>query len=135
MPAEEPVTLTRDCTATLIPSGAKTAQVSMMFVCLAYLLHTMGELCVSPVGLSYISKLAPARLLGLMFGILPMVRSLGAMEDDPAGVLRALTYQRLILVFMFLAPVIPAVMGHFLLPLQIGAAALALLCWVIGPFF
>jgi POT family proton-dependent oligopeptide transporter len=29
----------------------------------------MGELCLSPVGLSYISKLAPARLLGLMFGV------------------------------------------------------------------
>ncbi|MDN3918963.1 peptide MFS transporter [Roseateles violae] len=52
-----------------IPAGAKTAQVSMVFLCLAYLLHTMGELCLSPVGLSYISKLAPARLLGLMFGI------------------------------------------------------------------
>jgi POT family proton-dependent oligopeptide transporter len=52
-----------------IPSGAKTAQVSMMFLCIAYLLHTMGELCLSPVGLSYISKLAPARLLGLMFGV------------------------------------------------------------------
>ncbi|MBB4842681.1 POT family proton-dependent oligopeptide transporter [Paucibacter oligotrophus] len=52
-----------------IPSGAKTAQISMLFLCLAYLLHTMGELCVSPVGLSYISKLAPARLLGLMFGV------------------------------------------------------------------
>ncbi len=52
-----------------IPPGAKTAQVSMMFLSLAYLLHTMGELCLSPVGLSYISKLAPARLLGLMFGV------------------------------------------------------------------
>jgi POT family proton-dependent oligopeptide transporter len=52
-----------------IPAGAKTAQVSMLFLCLAYLLHTMGELCLSPVGLSYISKLAPARLLGLMFGV------------------------------------------------------------------
>ncbi|MDT9001047.1 peptide MFS transporter [Paucibacter sp. APW11] len=51
-----------------IPAGAKTAQVSMIYLTLAYLLHTMGELCVSPVGLSYISKLAPARLLGLMFG-------------------------------------------------------------------
>jgi POT family proton-dependent oligopeptide transporter len=55
--------------ASTIPSGAQTAQVSMMFLVLAYLLHTMGELCLSPVGLSYISKLAPARLLGLMFGI------------------------------------------------------------------
>ncbi|MBP8144999.1 peptide MFS transporter [Pseudorhodoferax sp.] len=52
-----------------IAPGAKTAQVSMMWLTLAYLLHTMGELCVSPVGLSYISKLAPARLLGLMFGV------------------------------------------------------------------
>ena len=51
-----------------IAPGAKTAQVSMMYLTLAYLLHTMGELCVSPVGLSYISKLAPVRLLGLMFG-------------------------------------------------------------------
>jgi POT family proton-dependent oligopeptide transporter len=55
--------------STAIPSGAKTAQISMMYLTLAYLLHTMGELCVSPVGLSYISKLAPARLLGLMFGV------------------------------------------------------------------
>lgn len=52
-----------------IPAGAKTAQISMMFLTIAYLLHTMGELCLSPVGLSYISKLAPARLLGLMFGV------------------------------------------------------------------
>jgi POT family proton-dependent oligopeptide transporter len=52
-----------------IPQGARTAQVSMMFLSVAYLLHTMGELCISPVGLSYISKLAPARFLGLMFGV------------------------------------------------------------------
>ncbi|MBN8506674.1 MAG: peptide MFS transporter [Burkholderiales bacterium] len=52
-----------------IAPGAKTAQVSMMWLAIAYLLHTMGELCVSPVGLSYISKLAPVRLLGLMFGV------------------------------------------------------------------
>ena len=35
----------------------------------AYLFHTLGELCLSPVGLSYVSKLAPERLIGLMFGI------------------------------------------------------------------
>ncbi|MET0520210.1 MAG: peptide MFS transporter [Burkholderiaceae bacterium] len=52
-----------------IPAGAKTAQVSMFYLSVAYLLHTMGELCLSPVGLSYISKLAPTRLLGLMFGV------------------------------------------------------------------
>src|SRR5690606_33664689 len=52
-----------------IPSGAESASVSMMWLVLAYLLHSMGELCVSPVGLSYVSKLAPLRLVGLMFGI------------------------------------------------------------------
>lgn len=52
-----------------IPAGAKTASVSMMFLVAAYWLHTMAELCISPVGLSFISKLSPPRLLGLMFGI------------------------------------------------------------------
>jgi proton-dependent oligopeptide transporter, POT family len=55
--------------AASIPPGAKTASVSMMFLVLAYWLHTMGELFVSPVGLSYVSKLTPPRLLGLMFGV------------------------------------------------------------------
>ncbi len=36
---------------------------------LGYLLHTTGELCVSPVGLSSISKLSPAKILGLMMGV------------------------------------------------------------------
>jgi POT family proton-dependent oligopeptide transporter len=52
-----------------IPQGAKTASVSMVWLILAYLFHTMGELCISPVGLSYVSKLSPPRLVGLMFGI------------------------------------------------------------------
>ncbi len=52
-----------------IPSGAATASVSMVWLILAYFLHTMGELTLSPVGLSYVSKLAPARLVGLMFGV------------------------------------------------------------------
>ena len=52
-----------------IASGAQTAQVSMVWLILAYFLHTMGEICLSPVGLSYVSKLAPVRLVGLMFGI------------------------------------------------------------------
>ncbi|QLE00662.1 peptide MFS transporter [Galbibacter sp. BG1] len=55
--------------AATIPEGAKTASVSLMFLVFAYLFHTLGELCVSPVGLSYVSKLAPVKLVGLMFGI------------------------------------------------------------------
>jgi POT family proton-dependent oligopeptide transporter len=52
-----------------IPLGAKTASVSMIFLILAYFFHTMGELFISPVGLSYVSKLAPKNLVGLMFGV------------------------------------------------------------------
>ena len=52
-----------------IPLGASSASQSMIFLILAYLFHTLGELCVSPVGLSYVSKLAPQKLVGLMFGV------------------------------------------------------------------
>ncbi|OAV42863.1 peptide MFS transporter [Lewinella sp. 4G2] len=52
-----------------IPEGAETASVSMFWLIAAYLFHTLGELCISPVGLSYVSKLAPVRLIGVMFGI------------------------------------------------------------------
>ncbi len=52
-----------------IPLGAESASVSMIWLILAYLLHTLGELCLSPVGLSYVSKLAPVRLIGIMFGV------------------------------------------------------------------
>lgn len=55
--------------ASTIPQGAKTASVSLIWLVLAYLLHTMGELCLSPVGLSYVSKLVPAKKIGMMFGV------------------------------------------------------------------
>lgn len=51
-----------------IPLGAEHASVSIVWLILAYLFHTMGELCISPVGLSYVSKLAPIKLVGVMFG-------------------------------------------------------------------
>ena len=55
--------------ASSIPMGATTASVSIIWLILAYLFHTSGELCISPVGLSYISKLSPKKLVGFMFGI------------------------------------------------------------------
>jgi POT family proton-dependent oligopeptide transporter len=42
-----------------------------------YLMHTIGELCVSPVGLSSVTKLAPRRLVGQMMGIWFLATSLG----------------------------------------------------------
>ena len=52
-----------------IPQGAQKASVSMIWLILAYFFHTTGELCVSPVGLSYVSKLSPKNLVGLIFGL------------------------------------------------------------------
>lgn len=42
---------------------------NMLWVLLAYMFHTMGELCISPVGLSMTTKLAPARLASLIMGV------------------------------------------------------------------
>jgi len=44
-------------------------QVTAMFLILAYLLHTTGELCLSPVGLSMVTKMAPVRLAALLMGM------------------------------------------------------------------
>ena len=49
--------------------GDSVQKASMIFLTIAYLLHTMGELSLSPVGLSYVNKLSPKKLLGVMFGI------------------------------------------------------------------
>ena len=68
-----------------IPQGAKTASVSMVFLILAYLLHTMGELCLSPVGLSYLSKLVPARMIGFMFGIWYLAIAIGQKAAGSLG--------------------------------------------------
>ncbi|TAF67778.1 MAG: MFS transporter [Cytophagales bacterium] len=60
-----------------IEKGATSASVSMTWLVLAYLFHTMGELCLSPVGLSFINKLSPVRLAGFMFGIWFLASGLG----------------------------------------------------------
>lgn len=44
---------------------------------MTYLLHTMGELCLSPVGLSSVTKLSPKKLVGQMMGIWFMASALG----------------------------------------------------------
>ena len=44
-------------------------KVSMLWLTSLYLLHTMGELCLSPIGLSMVNKLAPARFASLLMGV------------------------------------------------------------------
>ncbi len=49
-------------------ASASPGLTPVIFIFLIYLLHTTGELCLSPVGLSAMTKLAPSRLVGLMMG-------------------------------------------------------------------
>ena len=49
-------------------AAAVDAMVPAMFLILLYLLHTLGELTLSPVGLSLVTKLAPAKVVGFMMG-------------------------------------------------------------------
>jgi POT family proton-dependent oligopeptide transporter len=50
-------------------SAMSGARVSPLWLVLSYWLQTMGELCLSPVGLSAMSKLAPVRIAGLVMGV------------------------------------------------------------------
>jgi POT family proton-dependent oligopeptide transporter len=60
-----------------IAPGAQSASVSMIWLILVFLFHTMGELCISPVGLSYVSKLVPARMIAFMFGVWYLAVAIG----------------------------------------------------------
>ena len=44
-------------------------QTGIFWIILIYLLHTLGELCLSPVGLSSVTKLSPQRIVGFMMGM------------------------------------------------------------------
>jgi POT family proton-dependent oligopeptide transporter len=58
-------------------AAAGGARVSPLWLVLSYLLQTLGELCLSPVGLSAMSVLAPARIAGLVMGVWFLALSVG----------------------------------------------------------
>jgi POT family proton-dependent oligopeptide transporter len=60
--------------ASIVAGGAQSPA---YFLVLTYLVHTFGELCLSPVGLSTVTKLAPARFVGQMMGVWFLASSLG----------------------------------------------------------
>ena len=63
----------------MVPVCALTAtgRVSPLWLVALYFLEVVGEMCLSPVGLSTVTKLAPARLLGLMMGVWFLAASFG----------------------------------------------------------
>ncbi len=68
--------------------GAEVALVSAWWLTLAYAFHTFGELCLSPIGLSLVTKLAPLKLSALMMGVWFLST---AIAELIAGQLAALT--------------------------------------------
>lgn len=55
--------------AALQIGDSETAKASVIWLILAYLFHTMGELCLSPIGLSLVTKLAPLKYTSLLMGM------------------------------------------------------------------
>ena len=60
--------------STLVGGG----KVSLWWLVIVYLLHTWGELCISPVGLSAMTKLAPGKMVSLMLGVWFLSISMGS---------------------------------------------------------
>ena len=55
--------------AALQIGDSETAKASIIWLILAYMFHTMGELCLSPVGLSLVTKLAPLKYTSVLMGM------------------------------------------------------------------
>ncbi|MFD1770202.1 peptide MFS transporter [Sphingobacterium suaedae] len=94
-------------------------KVSMIFLVLTYLFHTLGELFISPVGLSYVSKLVPARMLAFMFGMwylaIAIAQKLAAILG---GQVETIQQNYSLSHFFFLFTVIPAAAGLLVMALN-----------------
>ncbi|APY01273.1 peptide MFS transporter [Lacinutrix venerupis] len=101
-----------------IPQGAQTASVSIVWLILAYLLHTLGELSLSPVGLSYVSKLVPAAKIGLMFGLWYIAIGLGnKAAGSMGGMIDKITAEYDMSTFFLIFTIVPIVAGLILMAL------------------
>ncbi|PIV51634.1 MAG: MFS transporter [Flavobacteriaceae bacterium CG02_land_8_20_14_3_00_34_13] len=95
-----------------IDQGAKVASVSIIWLVLAYLFHTLGELCLSPVALSYISKLVPGRMIAMMFGIWYIAIAIGnKIAGSMGGKIDAITEQYDMTTFFLIFTFVPVGLG------------------------
>lgn len=96
-------------------------KVSMLWLVLAYLFHTLGELCLSPVGLSYVSKLVPPRMIALMFGMWFLAIAIGnKMAAIIGGQIENITKEYSLSTFFLIFTIVPitaAVLVYLLNPM------------------
>ncbi len=91
---------------------APGTKISMVFLVMTYLFHTLGELFISPVGLSYVSKLVPARMLAFMFGIWYLAIAIAQkVAAVLGGQVEAIQQEYSLSHFFFLFTAIPALAG------------------------
>lgn len=101
-----------------IPQGAAVASVSMIWLVLAYFFHTMGELFISPVGLSYVSKLVPVRMIGIMFGIWYLAIAIGnKIAGTMGGMIDEITSKYSMTTFFLIFTLIPVGLGLLIMAL------------------
>lgn len=104
--------------ASTIPQGAAVASVSMVWLVLAYFFHTMGELFISPVGLSYVSKLVPGRMIAIMFGIWYLAIAIGnKIAGTMGGMIDEITSKYSMTTFFLIFTFIPIGLGLFIMML------------------
>lgn len=94
-------------------------KVSMVWLILAYLFHTLGELCLSPVGLSYVSKLVPARMIAFMFGMWYLAIAIGnKLAGLLGGQIDNITEAYSLSTFFLIFTVVPIVAGLIVIALN-----------------
>lgn len=94
-------------------------RVSMMWLVFAYFFHTLGELFSSPVGLSYVSKLVPARMIALMFGMWYLAIAIGNnLAATLGGQIETITEQYSLSVFFLIFTIVPIVAGLLVIALN-----------------
>ena len=102
-----------------VPAGADSASLSMMWLVFAYLFHTLGELCLSPMGLSYLSKLIPARMIAFMFGVYYLAVAIGnKLAHYVGGDIDKITQQYSLSGFFLIFTIIPIALGFISLLLH-----------------
>ena len=102
-----------------IEAGAKTASVSMIWLVLVYLFHTLGELCISPVALSLVSKLSPARMIAFMFGVYYIAVAIGMKLAGVFGEnVDKIANEKGISYFFWMLTIIAAILGVFSIVMQ-----------------
>ncbi|WP_306568622.1 peptide MFS transporter [Flavobacterium lindanitolerans] len=107
--------------ARVIPSGAEAGavRVSMIWLILAYLFHTWGELCLSPVGLSYVSKLVPSRMIAFMFGMWYLAIAIGnKLAGSLGGMIEGITKEYDMSTFFLIFTIVPIVAGLIVVALN-----------------